>query len=54
MCGSCPGFFPSGIKDPAQWDGVNLTAAAKVAWRALIKDFDLPLPRETHARPTPF
>jgi hypothetical protein len=54
MCGSCPGFFPSGIKDPAQWDGVNLTAAAKVAWRALIKDFDLPLPREPNARPTPF
>ena len=54
MCCSCPGFFQNGARDPAQWDGVNLTAAAKAAWRVLIRDFNLPLPREPEARPTPF
>jgi hypothetical protein len=43
-CGSCPGFLPSGQKDPAQWKGDHLTTRAKQAWVKLIKDFDLPLP----------
>ncbi len=43
-CGSCPGFLPSGQRDPAQWQGEHLSARAKLAWVKLIKDFDLPLP----------
>jgi hypothetical protein len=43
-CGSCPGFLPSGQRDPAQWQGDHLTSRAKQAWVKLIKDFDLPLP----------
>ncbi len=42
--GSCPGFLPSGRRDPAQWNGDSLTALAKQAWVKLIKDLDLPLP----------
>ncbi len=42
--GSCPGFLPSGQKDPAQWNGDSLTARAKQAWVKLIKDLDPPLP----------
>ena len=28
--GSCPGFLPSGLKDPAQWSGDHLTTPAKL------------------------
>jgi len=49
-CGSCPGFLPSGQKDPAQWTGDRLTARARQSWVKLIKDFDLPLPNCTGAK----
>ena len=54
MCGRCPGFFENGTRDPSQWDGDNLTKAAKAAWRDLIKEHVLPLPWDANARPTPF
>jgi len=49
-CGSCPGFLPSGQKDPAQWNGDRLTARARQAWAKLIKDFDLALPNGPGAK----
>jgi hypothetical protein len=49
-CGSCPGFLPSGQKDPAQWNGDRLTARARQAWVKLIKDFDLALPNGPGAK----
>jgi hypothetical protein len=42
--GSCPGFLPNGLRDPAQWNGDSLNAWAKQAWVKLIKELDLPLP----------
>ena len=50
----CPGFLPSGARDPAQWTGDRLTRAAKDAWLALIAEEELPLPADLGARPPPF
>ena len=50
----CPGFLPSGARDPAQWAGDRLTRAAKDAWLAFIAEEELPLPFELGARPPPF
>ena len=30
--GSCPGFLMTGMRDPQQWSGDNLTRGAKDAW----------------------
>ncbi len=38
QCGSCPGFNPDGSRDPSQWQGENLSRAAKSAWLALIAE----------------
>jgi hypothetical protein len=54
-CGRCPGFRADGSRDPAQWLGGNiLTREAKDDWLKLLKDYNLPLPREPAARPPPF
>ena len=37
----CPGFLSDGNRDPAQWNGDCLSAAAKSAWRALISKHNL-------------
>ena len=42
--GSCPGFLMTGMRDPQQWAGDNLTRGAKDAWIKLIQQLDLPLP----------
>ena len=42
--GFCPGFLPTGFRDASQWNGPNLSRAAKAAWVKLITDKDLPLP----------
>ena len=55
-CGYCPGFNPDGTKDPAQWlpGGDVLTRATKDKWLDLIRQHDLPLPRELGARAPDF
>ena len=40
----CPGFNRDGSRDPAQWNGENLTRAAKDAWVKLLEREDLMLP----------
>ena len=42
--GSCPGFLMTGMRDPQQWSGDNLTRGAKDAWIKLIETLNLPLP----------
>ena len=54
QCGSCPGFNFDGSRDPSQWQGENLTRAAKNAWLTLIADHKLTVPKCRDARPTPF
>ena len=39
-----PGFNRDGSRDPAQWNGENLTRAAKDAWVALLGREDLMIP----------
>ena len=48
--GSCPGFLPSGMKDPSQWSGDHLTTPAKLAWVLLITTLNLPLPNTADSR----
>ena len=51
---ACPGFFPDGNRDPAQWIGSNLAPAAKRAWVDLIALEEIPLPTNKNARVPPF
>ena len=50
QCGHCPGFNLDGSRDPAQWQGDNLTRAAKQAWIALIAENKLTVPKARGAR----
>ena len=50
----CPGFNRDGSRDPAQWNGKNLTRAAKDAWVALLQREDLMLPTCDGAAAPPF
>ena len=36
----CPGFNRDGSRDPVQWQGEDLTRAAKGAWVRLIRSAD--------------
>jgi hypothetical protein len=54
QCGYCPGFNLDGSRDPAQWQGANLTRAAKGAWLALIAEHKLTVAKCKDARPPPF
>jgi hypothetical protein len=54
QCGYCLGFNLDGSRDPAQWQGGNLTRAAKAAWLALIAEHKLTVPRCKDAKPPPF
>ena len=38
--GSCPGFFPSGQRDPSAWSGDNITDATKRLWRHFVSAHD--------------
>ncbi len=51
--GCCPGFLPSGDRDPSQWTGEALTPAAKRAWVDLIRDKHLKLLNGNSAGPLP-
>jgi hypothetical protein len=48
QCGSCPGFNLDGSRDPSQWQGDNLTRAAKSAWLVLLAEHKLTVPRFDH------
>jgi hypothetical protein len=51
----CPGFNRDGSRDSAQWQGENLTRAAKDAWVRLIRSADLMVPAgDGGARAPPF
>jgi hypothetical protein len=52
--GACPGFLRDGSRDPAQWNGDNLTRAAKLDWARLIRTEDLMLPSCPGAAAPPF
>ena len=52
--GACPGFLRYGSRDPAQWNGDNLTRAAKLDWARLIRTEDLMLPSCPGAAAPPF
>jgi hypothetical protein len=52
--GACPGFLRDGSHDPAQWNGDNLTRAAKLDWARLIRTDDLMLPSCPGAAAPPF
>jgi hypothetical protein len=54
QCGYCPGFNLDGSRNPAQWQGGNLTRAAKQAWLVLIAEHKLTVPKCKDARPPPF
>ena len=49
-----PGFYRDGSRDLAQWQGENLTRAAKDAWVRLIRSADLMVPNGEGARAPPF
>ena len=34
--GSCPGFFPSGQRDPSAWAGDNITEETKRRWKHFV------------------
>ena len=50
----CPGFNRDGSRDPTQWNGENLTRAAKDAWVALLQREDLMIPSCDGAAAPPF
>ena len=50
----CPGFNRDGSRDPTQWNGENLTRAAKDAWVALLQREDLMVPSCDGAAAPPF
>jgi hypothetical protein len=50
----CPGFNRDGSRDPAQWQGENLTRAAKDAWVLRIRSADIIIPHGNGARAPPF
>jgi hypothetical protein len=52
--GSCPGFLPTGHRDPSQWNGDALTRRAKDEWVKLIVSLNLPLPTGGDYRPANF
>ena len=35
VCGECPGFLRNGQRDPAAWNGDEITEATRAAWRVL-------------------
>ena len=38
--GSCPGFLPSGHRDPSAWNGDEITAETKQLWRRFVSAHD--------------
>ena len=38
--GSCPGFFPSGQRDPSAWSGDNITEETKRRWKHFVSAHD--------------
>jgi hypothetical protein len=52
--GCCPGFLPSGQRDPNQWSGDSLTPEARRAWVDLIRNKNLQVPVCDGAGSPPF
>lgn len=54
--GECPGFLPSGRRDPSKWtpDGANLTRAGKDEWVSFLERNPLPLPLSYFGAPPDF